>query len=204
MTRAANSKTTHAARSPPARAGVSRKRFIARLRKEPTELKKKILFVGFLSKELSKQGVTVFLVGGQAVEIYTAGQFTTGDVDITVTDRKAAERLLTQLGFSKEGMIWLNENLGIAVHIVATYPTRTLRARVIEVDGYEVKTVAVEDLIIDRLASAKFWRSNPKLDVEEAKVLYTAFFDGLAIDYLKGRAKDEKVDDFLEEITTTP
>ena len=93
---------------------------IRQVKKEPNELKKKMLLVGYLSDELSKRGAFLSLVGGQAVETYTAGQFTTGDIDITTTDQEATERLLTRLGFKREGMIWLNEKLAIAVHIVGS------------------------------------------------------------------------------------
>jgi len=109
---------------------------IRRVKKEPNELKRKMLLVGYLSDELSKRDAFLFLVGGQAVETYTAGQFTTGDIDITTTDQEATERLLTRLGFRREGMIWLNEKLAIAVHIVGSYPTRTEKVRTVEVGPY--------------------------------------------------------------------
>ena len=95
---------------------------IGQIKKEPNELKRKMLLVGYLSDELSKRGAFLLLVGGQAVETYTAGQFTTGDIDIITTDQEATEGLLTQLGFKREGMIWLNEKLAIAVRIVSSYP----------------------------------------------------------------------------------
>ena len=106
---------------------------LSQLRKEPNDLRKKMLLLGFLSDELSRKAGLLFLVGGQAVETYTAGQFTTGDVDVTTTDREATEKLLSRLGFKKEGMVWLNERLAIAVHIVGTYPSRTERVRTVEV-----------------------------------------------------------------------
>ena len=109
---------------------------IRQVKKEPNELKRKMLLVGYLSDELSKRGAFLSLVGGQAVETYTAGQFTTGDIDITTTDQEATERLLTRLGFRREGMIWLNEKLAIAVHIVGSYPTRTEKVRTVEVGPY--------------------------------------------------------------------
>src|SRR2546428_3302433 len=117
---------------------------IGQVKKEPNELKRKMLLVGYLSDELSKRGAFLFLVGGQAVETYTAGQFTTGDIDITTTDQEATERLLTRLGFTREGMIWLSEKLGIAVHIVGSYPTRTEKIRTVEVGPYRVRIVGVE------------------------------------------------------------
>lgn len=173
-------------------------RFVAELRREPNELKKKLLLVGYLTERLSKAGETVFLVGGQAVETYTGGVFTTGDIDITTTDRKAAESLLAKMGFSKEGMIWVNARLGIAVHIVGSYPTRSEKSRTIEVGRYSVRIVGVEDLIVDRLAAAKFWHS--QRDGEQARALLDTFKNGIDHRYLETRAKEEKVEDVLAEV----
>src|SRR2546426_6081132 len=170
---------------------------IRQVKKEPNELKRKMLLVGYLSDELSKRGAFLSLVGGQAVETYTAGQFTTGDIDITTTDQEATERLLTRLGFKREGMIWLNEKLGIAVHIVGSYPTRTEKIRTVEVGPYRVRVVGVEELIIDRLRAAKSRRSGR--DAEQALVLFSGFRKRIDIDYLRRRAKEEKVDDILPE-----
>jgi hypothetical protein len=171
------------------------KAIVSQLKKEPNELKKKMLLVGYLSSRLSKHGGSIFLVGGQAVETYTAGQYTTGDIDITTTDSAATEEVLAQMGFVKEGMVWLSERLAVAVHIVGSYPSRTEKARTIEVGPYAVKVVGVEDLIIDRLAAAKFWKSDR--DAEQASALLHGFRDRLDIGYLRKRAKEEQVDDLL-------
>ena len=170
---------------------------IRQVKKEPNELKRKMLLVGYLSDELSKRGAFVFLVGGQAVETYTAGQFTTGDIDITTTDQEATQRLLTRLGFRREGMIWLNEKLAIAVHIVGSYPTGTEKVRTVEVGPYRVRVVGLEELIIDRLRAAKFRTSGR--DAEQALVLFSGFRKRIDLDYLRRRAKEEKVDDILPE-----
>jgi hypothetical protein len=156
-----------------------------------------MLLIGYISSRLSRRGGSVFLVGGQAVETYTAGQYTTGDIDITTTDRESTEEVLAQMGFVREGMVWLNERLAVAVHIVGSYPSRTEKARIIEVGPYEVKVVGVEDLIIDRLAAAKFWKS--ERDAEQASTLFHGFVDRLDIDYLRRMAKEENVEDLLSK-----
>src|SRR5713226_2461803 len=81
----------------------------SQLRKEPNELRRKMLLLGYLTDRLDRKSQSVYLVGGQAVETYTAGQFTTGDIDITTTDREATEEVLKQIGFKQQGMVWLNE-----------------------------------------------------------------------------------------------
>ncbi len=181
----------------PPRSSLRPRAIVSQLKGEPNELKKKMLVVGYIAYRLSNKGISVFLVGGQAVETYTAGQFTTGDIDITTTDKKATERLLIQMGFTRAGMVWLNERLGLAVHIVADYPSRTEKVRNIDVGSYRVRVVGVEDLIIDRLAAAKLWKS--ERDREQAIVLSNGFRGSIDIEYLRKRAGEENLEDALPE-----
>jgi hypothetical protein len=65
----------------------------------------------------------------------------------------------------------------------------------IEVGPYTVRVVGVEDLIIDRLAAAKHWKSHR--DREQAKALFDSFKNQIDIQYLRNRAREERVDDTL-------
>jgi len=176
--------------------------FSSRLASEPNELRKKMLLLGYISERMARQNASVFLVGGQAVETYTGGVFTTGDIDITTTDTKETEALLEKLGFAKEGMIWVSVRLGMAVHLVASYPRRSVRHRTFEVDGYLVKVVGVEDLVIDRLCAAKFW--NSERDAEQAKALLNVFRDSIDEGYLEETARAENVHDLLMQTRRRP
>jgi len=176
--------------------------FSSRLASEPNELRKKMLLLGYISERMARQNASVFLVGGQAVETYTGGVFTTGDIDITTTDTKETEALLEKLGFAKEGMIWVSVRLGMAVHLVASYPRRSVRHRTFEVDGYLVKVVGVEDLVIDRLCAAKFW--NSERDAEQAKALLNVFRDSIDEGYLEETARAENVHDLLMQTKRRP
>ena len=169
---------------------------VPRLRKEPDELARKMLLIGYLTERLEKENPeSVYVVGGQAVETYTAGQFRTGDIDIVTPDSKAAEQILKRIGFEREGMIWLNKALGLAIHIVGLFARNSEKARIIHVGPYKVRIVGVEDLIVDRLAAAKFW--NSQVDLEQAKALWKGFRKQIDLQYLRRRARDEKVEDFL-------
>jgi len=164
----------------------------SQLKREPNELRRKMLLLGYLTDRLDRKSQSIYLVGGQAVETYTAGQFTTGDIDITTTDREATEEILGRIGFKREGMVWINEAISVAVHIVDLIPNRTEKTRLIHVGPYTVRVVGVEDLIIDRLAAAKFWKS--KRDGEQARALFNAFAKQIDMKYLRKRAIEEKVD----------
>ncbi len=171
------------------------RRLVSQLKKEPNELKKKMLLVGYVTSSLERGSESVYLVGGQAVETYTAGQFTTGDIDITTTDRGTTEEVLKQVGFKKKGMIWLNETVGLAVHIVDSYLKRTEKTRTFQIGSYTVRVVGIEDLIIDRLSASKFWKS--QRDSEQANALFKSFRAQIDLQYLRERAKQERVDDIL-------
>jgi hypothetical protein len=169
---------------------------VPRLRKEPDELARKMLLIGYLTERLErKKPESVYVVGGQAVETYTAGQFRTGDIDIVTPDTKEAEEILKRIGFEREGKIWLNKALGLAIHIVGLFARNIEKARVIHAGPYQVRIVGVEDLIIDRLAAAKFWDS--QVDLEQAKALLNAFRKQIDLQYLRKKAREEKVEDVL-------
>ena len=169
---------------------------VPRLRKEPDELVRKMLLIGYLTERLEKKKPeSVYIVGGQAVETYTAGQFRTGDIDIVTPDSKAAEKILKRMGFEREGMVWLNKTLGLAIHIVGLFAKNSEKARIIHAGPYKVRIVGVEDLIVDRLVAAKFW--NSQVDLEQAKALWKGFRKQIDLQYLGKRARDEKVEDVL-------
>ena len=86
------------------------------------------------------------------------------------------------------------------MQIVSSYPSYVEKARTISINGYKVSVVGVEYLIVDRLVAAKYWRSNPKLDVEQAYVLLNEFRKGLDQKYLERRASEEKVADYLDSL----
>ena len=178
---------------------LTSKSFISKLRKEPNQLRKKMLLLGYVTSQLEKKKQSIFLVGGQAVETYTAGQFPTGDVDVTTSDSATTQKVLKSLGFKEIGMIWLNKPLGIAFHIVGDFAPE--RSRTIRIGPYKARIVGVEELILDRLSAAKFW--NIPADYERAKVLYDNFEKQIDKDYLRKIAK-KKVDDLLLRITETP
>jgi hypothetical protein len=176
------------------------KSFIAKVRKEPNELRRKMLLVGYVSSQLEKKKQSMFLVGGQAVETYTAGQFPTGDIDVTTSDSTTTHKVLKSLGFEEIGMIWLNKKLGIAFHIVGYFAPE--KPGTIRVGPYKVRIVGVEELILDRLSAAKFW--NIPADYEKAKVLFNNFKKQIRLDHMREAAKKKKVEDLLLRITEPP
>lgn len=171
------------------------------LLKERDNLKRKVMFAGFLTNKLLEKNVQIIVVGGGAVEIYSAGHFTTGDLDLAVSDKKLTESLLQDLGFEKSGMVWFSEKLGIAVHVLeGAYSGDYEKTKIFKVGKYSIRLAAIEDLIVNRLNAAKYWKGNEQAELEQAKALLKIHEKRIDMKYLEEVAKKNKVEDFLAKI----
>jgi hypothetical protein len=75
---------------------------------ERDPFRKRIFFLGVLASKLKENGVDVILVGGEAIDLYTAGNFSTSDIDLVVDNKVMTEKLLNKFGFGKQGNgLWL-------------------------------------------------------------------------------------------------
>lgn len=139
------------------------------------------------------------VVGGHAVEFYTLGGYATGDIDITVADSKELDRILTAMGFSREGRHWYSEELDIAIEAPAvTLAGDTARVSEVEVDGLTVYIIGIEDIIIDRLNALVHWKS--ERDGEWAEEMLAIHRDRIDLEYLMKRAREEDTHKALLEM----
>lgn len=170
------------------------------LKQERDLFKRRISFIAFLANTLQQNNVDAILVGGQAIDLYTAGTFATSDMDLVVNNKVVTEKLLNRFGFGKEANgLWFNRDLNIVIQVIPeSYSGDINRVRKFRVKGYEVKVAAPEDLIANRLYSAKFWKSNIRLDLEEAVSLLKIFADSIDNTYLNELAKKNDIVDYLD------
>ena len=130
------------------------------LESEKEALYKKIAVAAVLTKALEELDVKAIIVGGQAVEFYTSGGYTTMDIDI-ICERSIEEidEKLKKIGFKKMGKYWTLNNSDIAIE-VPSGPLAGSREKIVEVEIEEdlkAYLIGIEDIIIDRLNSYKFW-----------------------------------------------
>ncbi len=172
------------------------------LKQEQDLFKRRILFSAFLAEKLKENGADAILVGGEAIDLYTAGTFATSDIDLLVTNKIVTEKLLNRFGFGKEDNgLWFNRDLNIVIQVIPEpYGGDPGRLRKFSVKGYELKVAAPEDLIANRLYSAKFWKSNPQRDLEEAISLLKIFSDSIDHAYLDDQAKKNNIQDILTSV----
>jgi hypothetical protein len=106
------------------------------------------------------------------------------------------------MGFEQPGRVWINRPLNIAVDIVSSSLVEVgLHVRMVKVGGSKVKLAAVEDLVVERLVSAKYWGGRYQPDLEQATVLMVNFRGTLDWGYLERKVSEEKVEDLYQVIS---
>ncbi len=140
------------------------------------------------------------VVGGSAIEIYTRGAYVSGDIDI-VADQAQLAKILESWGFLHKNREWYHPEWKLAVDLVRNpegYTGSRRLTRVIVTPYGDITLAAVEDLIVKRLASAKYRRI--PTDFDHARLLVQKFGEDLDMDYLRSTATYAGVADALNEL----
>lgn len=162
-------------------------------------LKRHMAIAATIADELQKAGSDVAIVGGTAVQFYTAGDYMTQDIDFVATRTDKIKEVMTNLGFKNDAGTWY---LPGQENVVVEFPGDELdgswqKTQPVELpDHGTVKVIGVEDIIIDRACAAKFWKDQS--DTWVASIMYT-HNDKIDWDYLYKRADYELVRDVIDK-----
>ncbi|HZD59664.1 MAG TPA: DUF6036 family nucleotidyltransferase [Anaerolineae bacterium] len=162
-------------------------------------LTKRIVFTGILTAELEKEGFSPVAAGNYAVELYTSGGYKGGSVDV-VAPIELIDKVLTQLDFKKGNGSWSNEDVDIAVNVLAEDLEEHQLERVnqIDIDGLAAYLLGVEDVILSKLKDfSQGGESNAIIWVQELMEIHVNEID---LDYLKDHAAQEGVMGALQEL----
>lgn len=184
----------------PVGADLGRAEFEERLSGIIDPLERRLSFVALLTDAVTALGWRPpVVVGGHAVEFYTAGGYATVDIDL-VSAHEPLEAVLPKWGFAARGRHWVHEELGLVVEAPGSRlePGQLDRVTGVETAGATAYVLGVEDLIVDRLAACVHWRSEE--DCAWARVLVALFEDGLDEEYLWERARLREVDEHLRAV----
>jgi hypothetical protein len=150
-----------------------------------SKFEKMVQFSAVLTKLLSVYKIKPIIVGGLAVEIYTRSDYSTVDIDVIVSDRKLAGKILSELGFVAEGRHWFHESLLLSIEIPNDMLEGADEERIIKItlpDHSEIYVIGIEDIILDRLRACIHWKSSS--DCEWGKRLFLLHKERLDMDYL--------------------
>ena len=125
------------------------------------------------------------LVGGGALEFYTAGGYTTKDIDLALAHGPDTDAAFKELGFTKEGRYWVREDLDLLFEAPAPLglPGETSPRTEVEIEGLKVVVIGIEDLLIDRLRAWVHWRSEE--DRRWSRRLALLYADRIDWEYLR-------------------
>ncbi|MEC9345406.1 MAG: hypothetical protein VYB54_04210 [Pseudomonadota bacterium] len=140
------------------------------------------------------------LVGGGAAELYTGGEFLSGDLDIVTPHQSVFEREIQKFGFVRSSgngkplRGFFHPTLDIGIEVVGSVlmdgQTSRDHIRIFDFSGQRIRIIAPEDLIADRMAQAFSGRSPDSLMIEQACLIYT-LAEGLDFAYLNKRISAE-------------
>jgi hypothetical protein len=99
------------------------------------------------------------LVGGAAVELFTGGGYTTGDLDFVGEVPEAVGRQLSEAGFARKGRHRIHQEGQVFLEFSASALEPDEEAVTLAVEGRSILVLAPEAVVVDRLASWQFWGS---------------------------------------------
>lgn len=136
-----------------------------------------------VAKVRSDGEVEPILVGGGAVEFYTAGGIISGDLDLVAPEVEPIEEALISVGFDRStgpgkprrGVVHPRLGMGVEVVSGALMDGKADRARIKVINiahDRSFKIIPPEDLIADRMAQALSTRIPDQRMVAQAVLLY--------------------------------
>ena len=170
-------------------------RFLSAFTSPPLE--RRLAFVARLTTACQDRGwPPPVIVGGHAVEFYSAGGYATVDIDV-VSASEPLDEILGSWGFERRGRHWIREDLGLVAEAPSSRlaPGQRDHLTQVQVAGATAYVLGLEDVIVDRLAACVHWSSEN--DCRWVEVLTTVHKDDLDVDYLRLRATEMEVADRL-------
>lgn len=170
------------------------------LRPVADQIQRRLAFVGLLSQACeARRWPAPVVVGGHAVEFWTAGGYSTVDIDLVGASEPIGQ-ILESWGFAKHGRHWYDDELGLVVEAPGSRLSASAADRVVEVKarGVIARVLGIDDLIIDRLNACVHWKDEESCDV--ARTLAVGGAGYIDADYLRARAVEEDVAEELSRL----
>jgi hypothetical protein len=136
-------------------------------------------------------------VGGSALELYTSGAYVTGDLDFVGSATPAIHAALVGAGFVRSGRHWVHEEARVFVEFPSS-DLGTQQAIEATFGRTKVRLLSPEDLVVDRLAAARFWDS--PVDLQNARLLLRSLRGDLDRVRLRRNARSAQVLETLDSL----
>jgi len=170
------------------------------------KLERQLYLAAAISAGFEERGIPAVLVGGTVVEFYTAGGYTTADIDMVLPplERSEIETVMEELGFVRSGDFrhWSHPRIPFPVE----FPPGPLQVghlavgelNEIEIEGIKLKILKVEDILLDRIVMAQEW-ADLQAKVQAEMLMY-AHYEEIDWPYLHRQAAQIGVLKILQEV----
>ena len=170
------------------------------------KLERQLYLAAAISGGFEERGVRAVLVGGTVVEFYTAGGYTTADIDMVLPplERKEIKTVMEALGLVRSGDYrhWSHPQIPFPVE----FPPGPLQIghlvvvdlNEIEIEGMKLKILKVEDILLDRMVMAQEW-DDLQAQVQAEMLMY-AHYDEMDWPYVHRQASQIGVLKILQKI----
>ncbi|WP_225744993.1 hypothetical protein [Marinilactibacillus sp. Marseille-P9653] len=110
-------------------------------------------------KRNDREETSFVLVGGLSAEIYTAGDYTTLDIDVLLSDDRVFSEVMDMLEFVKEGKSWYRDDINISIEVPSgPFAGNYDRRRQIKTaEEYIINIQSPEDIFADRVRAYVNW-----------------------------------------------
>ena len=158
------------------------------------KIERQLYVAAAISRAFEKRGIRAVLVGGTVVEYYTAGKYTTGDIDMVLPplEKQEVESVMRGLGFERfeDYRLWLHPHVPVPVE----FPPGPLQighllvqeVNEIVIGKIKLKILKVEDILLDRMIMAQEWKD---LQAQvQAEMLMYAHYNEMDWSYVHQKA----------------
>lgn len=170
------------------------------------KLERQLYVAAAISCSFEKEGIYAVLVGGTVVEYYTAGEYTTGDIDMVLPplEKREVEKVMQELGFERfeDYRHWLHPKIPVPVEFppgplqIGHLPVQEVNE--IEIGEVKLKILKVEDILLDRLIMAQEWKDFQAQ--VQSEMLMTVHYVEIDWPYLHQKASSLKVLQLFQKI----
>ena len=160
--------------------------------------RRRAVFSAMLTSEVGKRsGALAAVVGDEALELYSEEALNVEKIGIAAS-REAVGAVLGEWGFEGRGNLWKSEKYGLLVEWRAEEPPagKPLASLAID-DRFTVTVESVEDLVLEKLASADAW--GDEVSLRQARELARKKRDEIDLKYLREAAEKEDLAELLDE-----
>jgi len=132
---------------------------LARILSLPEGTRRTAALVAWVQGVYETEEEKPILVGGAAVELYTGGAYTTGDLDFVGSVPPRVAKALKKAGFEQRGRHWIHDVGQVFIEFPASGLEGGEESIVLETEGERILVVEPEALVADCLAAWQVWQS---------------------------------------------